>query len=69
MGLRYDDGCGFDRGSVLGGRCLRHGFEEGDGLAFGPAASYPLPDGQHGQRVGESIGGWQGAPAGLGGRC
>lgn len=57
--------CVFRYSSILGR--LRHSFEQSNGLALGPAASDPLPDGQRGQRVGESVWGLHGAPAGLGG--
>lgn len=53
-------------GAVLGGG--RHGLEQGDGLALGPAAADALPDGQRRQRVGESVRRLHGASVGLGGR-
>jgi len=54
--------------SILGSRRLCHRFEQSDGLALGPTTSDPLPDGQRGQRVGESVGGRHGPSAGFGGR-
>lgn len=65
VGPRYELR-GLRHGSVLCGRRLCHGFEQSDGLALGPPAPDPLPDGQGGQRVGESVGGLHGPPAGLG---
>lgn len=49
-------------------RCLRHSFEQGDGLALGPPPSHSFSDWQRGQRIGESIGRLHGTPVGLGGR-
>lgn len=62
----WDQLCVFRHRSILGSRC--HGFKQSDSLTFGPATSDPFPDRQRRQRVGESVGGLHGPPAGLGGR-